>query len=319
MRDGYKLDFLGGNFQIELPGPGLALRSDVLQPPGFPDGEFVVPYINYSLLMSRSTRQAFYSAANIDFGQMQKVPSRKGRNWFIDRRVGAENQIPNYPYQGTLWDRGHLTRRTAVTWGKDVDHATRASNDSCAYTNACMQHKNFNEDDWRAVELLVSHFKDADKMTVLTGPIFTRADRYYTREFEDFPVRIPAAFWKILSYVGDDRKLKTQAFVFFQDLPSIRNAKGRARIELGDMQVTTTEISLWTGLEFDRVLFDSNPLKFYSGPEAITVEKRNELIKKHPDLVELDAGIGGDTSVSKARESFPLEDFYELISEVSWV
>ena len=115
MRDGYKLDFLGGNFQIELPGPGLALRSDILQPPGFPDGEFVVPYINYSLLMSRSTRQAFYSAANIDFGQMQKVPSRKGRNWFIDRRVGAENQIPNYPYQGTLWDRGHLTRRTAVT------------------------------------------------------------------------------------------------------------------------------------------------------------------------------------------------------------
>ena len=182
-----------------------------------------------------------------------------------------------------------------------------------------MQHKNFNEDDWRAVDFLVSHFKDADKMTVLTGPVFTRADRYYTREFEDFPVRIPAAFWKILSYVGDDRKLKTQAFVFFQDLPSIRNAKGRARVELGDMQVTTTEISLWTGLEFDRVLFDSNPLKFYSGPEAITVEKRNELIKKHPDLVELDAGIGGDTSVSKARESFPLEDFYELISEVSWV
>ncbi len=250
---------------------------------------------------------------------MQKVPGKKGRNWFIDRRVGAENQIPNYPYQGTLWDRGHLTRRTAVTWGKDVDYATRASNDSCAYTNACMQHKNFNEDDWRAVELLVSHFEDADKLTVITGPVFTRADRYYTREFEDFPVRIPAAFWKILSYVGDDQKLKTQAFVFFQDLPSIRNAKGRARIRLKDMQVTTTEISLWTGLEFDQVLFDSNPLKFYSGPEAITVKKRNELIKKHPDLVELDAGIGGDKSVGAAREKFPLEDFYELIAEVSWV
>ena len=177
-----------------MPQPGLALRADVVQPPAVADGDTVIPYINYSVLMSRSTRQAFYSAANVDLTRMQCVPSRKGRNWFIDRRVGAKHQIPNYPYQGTMWDRGHLTRRTAVTWGIDVDDATRASNDSCAYTNACMQHKNFNEDDWRAIELLVSTFEDARKLTVMTGPVFTKADRYYTKEFDDFPVRIPAAF-----------------------------------------------------------------------------------------------------------------------------
>ncbi len=319
MRNGYKVDFLGGNYKIELPQPGLALQADVLQPPGLPENEFVVPYINYSLLMSRSTKQALYSAANVNLNMMQKVPSKKGRNWFIDGRVGAKNQIPNYPYQGTLWDRGHLTRRTAVTWGKDTDYATKASNDSCAYTNACMQHKNFNEDDWRAIEMLVSSFKDADKLNVLTGPVFTRADRYYTREFEDFPVRVPAAFWKILSYVGEDQTLKTQAYIFFQDLPSIRNAKGRGRIRLKDMQVTTTEISFWTGLEFDRVLFESNPLKFYSGPELISIKKRNALLKKHAILVELDAGIAGAQSVDQAREKFPLEDFYEIIAEVSWV
>lgn len=319
MREGYKRDFLGDDHRIELPDPGLALRSDILEPPGLPDDQTVVPYINYSLLMSRSTKQALYSAANVDLRKMQRVPSGKGRNWFIDRRVGKENQIPNYPYEGTLWDRGHLTRRTAVTWGDDVDFATRASNDSCAYTNACMQHKNFNEDDWRAVELLVSTLEDADKLTVITGPVFTRADRYYTREFDDFPVRIPAAFWKILSYVGDDGTLKTQAFIFFQDLPSIRAAKGRARLKLKDMQVTTTEVSLWTGLEFDQALFDSNPLKFYSGPEIITVKKRNELLKKHANLVILDAGIADATSISTAREKIPLADFYELIAEVSWV
>ncbi|CAJ1412001.1 unnamed protein product [Effrenium voratum] len=319
MRNGYQADFLGDDFRVELPEPGLALQADVLQPPGLPDNEPVVPYINYSLLMSRSTKQALYSAANVNLKKMQKVPSRRGRNWFIDGRVGAENQIPNYPYQYSMWDRGHLTRRTAVTWGEDVDYATRASNDSCAYTNACMQHKNFNEDDWRTIELLVSSFKDADKLNVLTGPVFTRADRYFTREFESFPVRIPAAFWKILSYVGEDQELKTQAFIFFQDLPSIRNAKGRARIRLRDMQVTTTEISLWTGLEFDQVLFDSNPLKFYSGPEAISTKKRNELLRKHASLVELDAGIGTDHSVTHAREAFPLEDFYEIIAEVSWI
>ncbi len=319
MREGYKNDFLGKDFKIELPEPGLALSSDILQPPGLPDGEVVVPYINYSLLMSRSTKQALYSAANIDLTKVKKVPGRKGRNWFVDRRVGADNQIPNYPYQGTLWDRGHLTRRTAVTWGKDNDYATKASNDSCAYTNACMQHKNFNEDDWRAVELLVSSFKGADKLNVVTGPIFTRADRFYAREFEDFPVRIPSAFWKIVSYVSADKKLKTQAYIFFQDVLSIRNSKGRARIRLKDMQVTTTEVSFWTGLEFDKALFASNPLKFYSGPELISVKKRNALLKKHSTLVELDAGIAGTHSVDQAREKFPLQDFYEIIAEVSWI
>lgn len=319
IRGGYKDDFLGGAHKIALPEPGLALQSDILQPPGLADDEVVVPYINYSLLMSINTKQALYSAANVDLDKMQKVPSRKGRNWFVDRRVGHDNQISNYPYQGSLWDRGHLTRRTAVTWGDSVDFATKASNDSCAYTNACMQHKKFNEDEWRAVELLVSEFMHAKKLTVLTGPVFTRSDRYFTREFEDYPVRIPSGFWKILSYLDNSGEMKTQAYVFFQDLPTIRSSKGRSRLRLKDMQVTTTEVSQWTGLEFDQVLFDSNPLKFYSGPEAISVKKRRELLTKHPDTVELDAGIAGAHSVANAREEFPLEDFYELIAEVSWV
>jgi len=319
LRVGYKDDFLGSEHKIALPDPGLALESDVLQPPGLPGGDFIVPYINYSLLMSRSTKQALYSAANVDLDKMQPVPGKKGRNWFIDRRVGHDNQIPNYPYQNSPWDRGHLTRRTAVTWGDDVNFATKASNDSCAYTNACMQHKNFNEDDWRAVEELVAKFKDAKKLTVITGPIFTRSDRYFTREFEDYPVRIPAGFWKTVSYVDKDNALKTQAYVFFQDLPSIKEAKARSRLRLKDMQVTTTEVSQWTGLEFDQALFDTNPLKFYSGPESISIKKRKELLKKHPDTLELDAGIAGAGSVANAREAFPLEDFYELIAEVSWI
>ena len=319
MRDGYQADFLGSDHAIALPTPGLVLRSDVLQPPGLPVGEVVVPYIHYSVLMSRSTRQALYSAANVDLSRMQPVPGRKGRKWFIDARVGADNQVPNYPYQGTMWDRGHLTRRTAVTWGDSVEQATRASNDSCAYTNACMQHKNFNEDEWRAVERAVSTFKKAEKLTVLTGPVFTRADRYYAREFGDFAVRIPAGFWKTISYVDSNGQLRTDAYVFFQDMPSIRTAKARGKMRLRDMQVTTTELSGWTGLEFDRALFESNPLKFYDGPEYIGIKQRKELMEKHGDTLELDAGIVSAKSIGTAREKLPLDVFYELIDEVSWV
>ncbi len=68
-----------------------------------------MPYMHYSVLMSKSTKQALYSAANVDLTKMKSAPGKRGRNWFIDRRVGKENQIPNYPYEGTMWDRGHLT------------------------------------------------------------------------------------------------------------------------------------------------------------------------------------------------------------------
>ena len=260
-----------------------------------------------------------YSAANVDLNKMKPVPGNKGRNWFVDPRVGRENQIPNYPYVRTMWDRGHLTRRTAVTWGDSSVYATKASNDSCAYTNACMQHENFNEDEWRAVELEVSNFKEASKLTVITGPVFTRSDRYYVREFGDFPVRIPAAFWKTVSYVNSSNELRTDAYIFFQDLPSIRSSDALSRISVKDMQVTTTELSCWTGLEFDAVLFDTNPLKFYDGPESISIKKRRELMEKHPDTLELDAGIVGAVSIGQIRRQFPLNDFYNLINEVSWV
>lgn len=72
-----------------------------------------------------------------------------------------------------------------------------------------MQHKKFNEDEWRAVELLVSEFKLANKITVITGPVFTRTDRFYIKEFDDYPVRIPSAFWKIISYVDRNQNLNT--------------------------------------------------------------------------------------------------------------
>ena len=220
MRNGYQKDFLGKSFIINLPEPDLALQSDILTPPGLPEKEVVVPYIHYSLIMSKSTKQALYSAANVDLEQMEiKVSGAKGRKWFYDNRVGKDNQITNEAYTGTQWDRGHLTRRTAVTWGESESFITKASNDSCAYTNASMQHKNFNEDEWRAIETLVSKFKLASKLVVMTGPIFTIADRFFIRNYDDFPVRIPSAFWKIISYVDSKTgKLSTQAYIFFQDI-----------------------------------------------------------------------------------------------------
>lgn len=320
MRIGYENEFLGSENNIELPEPDLALQPDILHPPGLTEGNIVVPYIHYSLMMSKSTKQALYSAANVDLNKMIRVPSKKGRKWFYDERVGKENQITNYAYEGTQWDRGHLTRRTAVTWGDSEAFVTKASNDSCAYTNALMQHANFNQDEWRVVEDLVSKFKLADKLIVMTGPIFTIGDRFFIRKYGDFPVRIPAGFWKTLSYVDvNTNKLSTQAYIFFQDVPKVKSSKGRSRLRLKNLQVTTTEVSQWTGLVFDEKMFDSNPLKFYSGPESISTKTHKALLNRDPDTVALDEGIVEEASITAARKKFPLDEFYDLVNEIRWI
>ncbi|RJG42396.1 DNA/RNA non-specific endonuclease [Motilimonas pumila] len=115
IRSGYQADFLSP-YSILLPSPNLALAGDVLQPPNLPAGETVIPYVHYSLVMSKSNKQALYSAANVDNAKGQLISGSKGRKWFIDQHVGFDNQISNFAYRQSPWDRGHLTRRTAVTW-----------------------------------------------------------------------------------------------------------------------------------------------------------------------------------------------------------
>lgn len=316
MRNGYQKKFLS-QYSIELPTPSLSLLGDVLQPPGLADGEVVVPYIHYSLLMSKSTKQALYSAANVDNSAQQIVSGRKGRKWFIDERVGRENQVTNDAYRKSPWDRGHLTRRTAITWG-DCNTALAASNDSCAYTNASMQHKEFNEDEWRLPEKAIANFQLAkdDKLIVMTGPVFTTCDRFFTKSLGFDPVRIPSGFWKTVTYINHDEQLVTAAYIFFQDMDALSLDDAKNRMVLKNARITTTELQLWTGLAFDQQMFDSNPLKFYSGPESLKLANFKELSDVTKGL--LAAGIVEGSAYEEAKYTLALDALYELIDDISW-
>ena len=142
VRNGYDRNFLGDGISIDIPKPSLEIEDDVLKNDKFRE-EMIVDYIHYSVIMSISNRQALVSAANVDQKENKSVD---GRRWFLDSRIGSENQVGNQAYLQNDWDRGHLTRRTSVTWGSNYE-AKRASNDSCSYANASMQHKNFNQDE----------------------------------------------------------------------------------------------------------------------------------------------------------------------------
>lgn len=272
MRDGYNEKFLDDEIVVPLPKPNLEIDDDVLRLDTLHEG-YIANYIHYSVVMSKSNRQAFFSAANIDQDTPKQVT---GRNWFIDSRVGKEFQIGPEAYGDNPWDKGHLTRRTAVTWGSNYE-AKRASNDSCSYSNACFQHENFNRDEWRVPEEVVHHFKKDknNKLCVFTGPVFTQTDRWYTRRSLHEKVRIPTGFWKVIAYIGEESgKLESQAYVMFQDTKFLADRSGGKKIEEGNYQVTMTEVERLTGLEFVEELYNANPLYFHpreninEGPEG---------------------------------------------------
>ena len=278
MRDGYDPQFLGSQYEIPLPQPSLAIKDDVLELDNL-DSSPIVNYVHYSVLLSKSNKQAFYSAANLDRDKLRQVSDR---NWFADSRVGRKNQNTNEYYKSNVWDRGHLTRRSAVTWGDDTETARNASNDSCSYTNASLQHKNFNQDEWRVVERLADNIQTArdGKFCIFTGPLFTQTDRWYTRRVTSEMARIPSGFWKVLAFyhAGID-DVVFMAFALFQDRESMldrRNGKRFLRDEIYAYQVTTTELGLLTGLEFPSILLDKNPLNF----------------SPHPGINQLPEGIG---------------------------
>ena len=310
MRDGYQSKFLD-NFEIHLPEPSLNLKGDVFFPESPEINGYVIPYIHYSLVISCSTKQAIFSAANVENNLKKSVSGKKGRKWFIDDRVGKDNQITNEAYTYSPWDRGHLTRRTAVTWGSE-EVALQASNDSCAYTNASMQHENFNEGEWRLPERAVANLELAKdkKPIVMTGPVFTTCDRYYSKSVGFDPVRIPAGFWKTITYVDKQNQLVTAAYLFFQDIDTLRTRKAKKRINLRSFRITTTELQLWTGIKFDHQMFVSNPLKYFDGPEAIRVKDFKELATEQKAL--LAAGIVHGTDYQEVREVLEVSELEEL-------
>lgn len=297
-RTGYDENFLGNGIKVPIPKPTLENEGDVLQKDEFRDG-YIVDYIHYSVIVSKSNKQSLITAANLDQKSYRVV---SGRRWFVDPRIGAEYQIANEGYRKNEWDRGHLTRRTAVTWGPSDRKAKRASNDSCSYANSCLQHSNFNKDEWRVPEEAVRHWKKDKngKLCIFTGPYFSEIDRWYTPKGQDVFFRIPSAFWKVVAYIDKKTgKLANQAYMMFQDDFFISDRRGKKRIKLNSYQITITELERLTGLDFDDSLAASNPL-YYHPREGINVGPEGFLA---PTLKNIDSKVVFERKDAENMES----------------
>ncbi len=281
---GYNPDFLGNGINLPVPTFAPSLAGDVLRSPLLEDDIFA-SYINYSIITHRLRRSAIIVCANIDQNLFKNAKRKKG--WKIDTRIGADFQLDNDYYGNNPWDRGHLARRRSLAWGKTEREAKRASDDTFYYSNAALQHENFNQDEWLALENWVFdlNLDSNGKITVFTGPVYGDFSRTITPPGRK-PAIIPSAFFKVVCFVNkESNQLDVRAFLMFQDEEALKDKQGNKIFNFQNYQVTITEIERLTGLEFDDEIYEKNPLLFNENPE-----KREELnIEQFPERIEVDA------------------------------
>lgn len=247
-REGYKPDFLNEGVDAPLPVVPLPVfkeskQRDVLK---FGDGEQVLRYEHFSVVMSKSRRMCFFSAVNINGKRSREKVARV--SWRMDPRIPKGAQILKECYGSPpKFSRGHMTRREDPIWGKE-EEAFRGNADSMHVTNATPQMQSFNAPVWLALEDHALHNARADKMriSVFTGPIFKSNDPVYYR------VKVPMTFWKVIAFIHDEtEELCATGYRMSQKdhLPEEEFVFG----EFDASQVSIASIESAAGLSFGRL------------------------------------------------------------------
>ncbi len=266
-REGYDPDFLGpeaGN--VPLPQLSEAMKADAaVNKEAKGDDEHVLPYHHFSVVMSRARRFAYFTAVNIDGAKRAHEIDREEDRWFLDPRIGEDEQAGEAIYAANPLDRGHLVRRLDPAWGLTFDEAKVANDDTFHFTNCCPQHEKFNRNKttWAGMEDYVLNNADAQRLrvSVFTGPVFDEGDPEYRG------VRLPRQFWKVVVMVREDGTLSATAYLLSQE-SLLQDLEEFSFGAFKTFQVAVRQVEELTGLGFG----DLKPADPLETPEAITTE-----------------------------------------------
>jgi len=277
-RPGYDPAFLGsGALTVPLPKIPASLKSKVATITNKPS-QFELKYFNYSVVLNKARKLAFFSVVNVDGGKQQDVGKREGDSWLRDPRIDAKFQIGDefYRKQADLeadrtsnpFDRGHLVRRLDATWGDSVDEAKQHGDDSFHFTNCSPQFWSYNQGKqlWAGLEDYTRNIllNNSERGIVMNGPVFDGPDA----QDDNLPdpdgdprkdpifggVSIPKYFWKIL-ITGKGGSLKAAAFMISQrnlilTIDRIQDAEALSAARLRMFQVSIADLVKLTGLNF---------------------------------------------------------------------
>ena len=251
-RKGFNPAFLGAKIKLHLPALGANAKQAAPLIANAAKAE--LRYHGYSVVMHARRRLALYSAANIDFAGRFSL-SRPADTWRTDPRIAADHQLGEFYYRRNQFDRGHLTRREDMEYGKTRLVALQWAADTCHFTNAAPQHSRFNQsrDTWQGLErhLLEDAIDRADfRASVITGPVLAADDPVW----EKFPaIAYPVRYWKVAAALTADGRLFATAFLLDQTVAIRRFGIEALDVPFGafkTFQLKISEIERLTGLGF---------------------------------------------------------------------
>jgi endonuclease G len=257
--EGYRSAFLGEAYEIPLP----RMTSEIMRElaPLKISTETELKYANYSVMMNRERRTAFFAAGNIDGRQLWGVQRPDGLpkrpKWSWDPRMDESFQPDDAIFSNAM-QRGHLFKREDAVWGADEEAMQRADELSFTIPNATPMIANFNNVEWGDLEDIITRECQAGhKISYFAGPVFRSTDRFFNELRLDLPaserrkgMRVPESFWKIVAWV-EDSELKAAGFILHQTDEIERHGPIAEEIDFGKYrQVPVGEIEQATGLRF---------------------------------------------------------------------
>jgi len=277
---GYDENFLDG-YTIPLPEITPQLLPSVLFDPDLREEKYV-DHIHFTILMNREKRTPIYSALNVNLKQRKGGAKKKG--WEFEKDIAEGYQLGDdyyyFPYQ-----RGHLAMRGNAAWGKTKAKADEASKDTYWFTNATLQHRYYNPDEWLDVEMWVMNHKEAKggKLTSISGPVHGPNPRM--QKVTGKPnAEVPTGFFKVVYFLNSDGKLEVRAFIVWQDTEAMADDDARAKYDAQIYQVTVKEVEDRTGLKFPDEIAATNPMLFHDTPER----RRDHGISHFPENIYVD-------------------------------
>jgi len=237
-RRGYDPKFLGSDTYIPMPE-----ILDTTKTSRMDNGEHVIPYHHFSIVMNKERRLAYFTASNVD-GRKERKEPEPGRNysrdglggltsrdreaWLTDPRIPEQHQLPDrfYNKDRKAFDKGHIVRREDVAWGSTYEQVWQANGDTFHTTNCSPQVNDYNQSRlggiWGKFENHVLKEAKDEKLIVFAGPDFNRNDRFFDG-YDDrgiMRVKIPRSYWKIVVALAGD-SVKSFAFRLRQDLRDV--------------------------------------------------------------------------------------------------
>ena len=222
---GYQPNFLGSDFSVPLPTLNEDQKAFVAPVKNRQDN--VLHYHNFSLMQHAVRKFPFFTAANIDgenFVSLKRADIfHNGRDkWLKDRRIKYTHQWGKELYSApkSNFDRGHMTKREDVQWGKNIDAARIGAQSTFYYTNAVPQREELNREVWRMLENYILHDETVGlnlRINLMTGPVLLEEDPVFITSVRDQQIKIPSLFWKVIYYVKPGGDLHRVAFLVGQE------------------------------------------------------------------------------------------------------